>query len=211
MSDQPAGGQSNNETDPNLSRAHARIARTDVRQTGDPTLDSSIDVDRSITTAEAARYLDLTGNRDFHVGDVVSNRHSGDRLLVTTTGTWESRFYELEHCPHELTTPADAARRALQHANRDLPVTDRTEARQHARDRVRTTRPLLTTDPPPPTVTEPATDELDAADGLDLCDHCGAGDGESPDDVVANYWDPTTQTTHLAHWDCADAEGWQLA
>jgi hypothetical protein len=86
---------------------------------------------------------------------------------------------------------------------RHLRTFSRPEARQHARAHVRTTRPLLTTEPPPPTVTEPATDEL--------CDVCGEPDGEL-DDVVANYWDPSTATAHLAHPVCAGGEeGWRLA
>ena len=104
-------GQSNKATDPNLSRARSRVAQTDVRTTGDTTPDPLIDVDRSnldYSPIHERRPWDTTSStpgrpdahRDFHVGDVVTNKHSGDRLRVTTTGTWESRFYQLEHCPH---------------------------------------------------------------------------------------------------------------
>ena len=116
--------------------------------------------------------------------------------------------------------PSDADRRALEHANRRLPTLTNAEARQHARrpldgtesdlpihatDPIRSTRPLLG-EPTPPVETEPASDEQP-----DLCDVCRDGDGDLPDDVVANFWDPATRTAHLAHTDCADGEGWQLA
>jgi hypothetical protein len=65
----------------------------------------------------------------------------------------------------------------------------------------------------PPSMDDERNAELDrrGAEEPELCDVCREGDGELPDDVVANYWDPKAQATRLAHVACADGMGWRLA
>lgn len=58
------------------------------------------------TTARSyeERHPALAPGNAFHIGDIVRNKQDGydQDLTVTERGSWESRYYRLVHCPHEL-------------------------------------------------------------------------------------------------------------